>query len=112
MITADVRDDKPGVQVKVVVYPPDYTPPAPGQELQPETLVTFILSNTSGDLWSGPYGGFTQIGTYRLMIYADDKDGLAAVAPKRYRVPNPHPEYLYRQSCVFLPRQYHCLFLL
>ncbi len=79
VITADVRDDKPGIQVKVVVYPPDYTPHTTGQELQPETLVSFILSNTSGDLWSGPYGGFTQIGTYRLMIYADDKDGLAAV---------------------------------
>ena len=80
VITAEVDDDvADGVQVLAVVYPPDYIPPAPGQELQRETLDSFnLLPTGSGIEYAGKFSGFTQIGTYRILVYAYDKDGLAA----------------------------------
>ncbi|MDQ3248218.1 MAG: hypothetical protein M3Q45_03305, partial [Chloroflexota bacterium] len=44
VIEADVRDNQSVRQVWAVVYPPDYTPPARGQQLQAETLPTFLLT--------------------------------------------------------------------
>jgi hypothetical protein len=62
-----------------VVYPPDYTPPATQNELQGESLPTVLLSTTNnGDIYSGVYPGFTQSGTYRIVVHAEDNDGLTA----------------------------------
>jgi hypothetical protein len=79
VIQADVRDNVKVRSVWAVVYPPDYQPPATGQELQAETLPTFLLSSVAnGDVYAGDYPGFTQPGLYRIVIHAEDSDGLVA----------------------------------
>ena len=79
VITADVRDNQKVRLVWAVVYPPDYEPPATQQVLQPETLDNFILSATGNDdQYAGRFSGFTQVGRYRLLIHAEDNDGLRA----------------------------------
>ncbi|MEZ4866397.1 MAG: C13 family peptidase [Caldilineaceae bacterium] len=79
MISADIRDDKKVDQVWAVVYPPDYTPPATAQELQAELLPNFILKATDeANHYAGIYTGFTQSGIYRIVIQAEDSDGLSA----------------------------------
>ena len=79
VVQADVRDNVKVRSVWAVVYPPNYTPPATGQELQVETLPTFLLSSVAnGDFYAGEYPGFTQPGVYRIIIQAEDNDGLVA----------------------------------
>ncbi len=76
---ADVRDDVFVRTVWGVVYPPDYTPPATGEQLQPETLPTFLFARTGDeDIFEGLYPGFTQPGIYRIIIHAEDNRGLVA----------------------------------
>ena len=79
VIQADVRDNQQVRQVWAVVYPPDYTPPTTGQELQPEVLPTFLLTPVdNGSLYAGEFTGFTQTGLYRIVVQAEDADGLVA----------------------------------
>lgn len=79
VVQADVRDNVKVRSVWAVVYPPNYTPPPTGQELQVETLPTFLLSSiANGDFYAGEYPGFTQPGVYRILIQAEDNDGLVA----------------------------------
>ncbi len=81
VIQADVRDNQQVRQVWAVVYPPDYTPPVTGQELQPEVLPTFLLTPVdNGSLYAGEFTGFTQTGVYRIVVQAEDADGLVALA--------------------------------
>lgn len=77
-IRADVRDDVKVRLVWGVVYPPDYVPPPAGQELQAEVLPTFLLADQGDNQFAGKYTGFTQAGVYRIIIHAEDNDGLAA----------------------------------
>ena len=78
-IEADVRDDAQVRQVWAVVYPPDYVPPPAGQELQPEVLPTFLLTALdNGNRYAGEFTGFTQSGTYRIIVHAEDNEGLVA----------------------------------
>jgi hypothetical protein len=78
-IHADVRDDVKVSQVWAVVYPPDYQPPSDRRELQAETLPTFNLTPTGApDIYAGVYPGFTQAGSYRIVVYATDNEGLSA----------------------------------
>jgi len=79
VLQADVRDNQSVREVWAVVYPPDYTPPPTGDVLQAETQPTILLSRVeNGDLWRGTYTGFTQPGIYRIVIQADDNEGLKA----------------------------------
>lgn len=79
VVQADVRDNVKVRSVWAVVYPPDYQPPATGQELQAETLPTFLLSSVAnGDFYAGEYTGFTQPGVYQIVIHAEDNDDLVA----------------------------------
>lgn len=79
IIRADVRDDLKVSQVWAVVYPPDYTTPNNVQELQAETLPNFNLTPTGEEnIFAGIFTGFTQTGTYRIVINAADNDGLVA----------------------------------
>ncbi len=77
-VRADVRDDVKVSLVWGVVYPPDYTPPPADQELQPEVLPTFLLSDQGDNQFAGQYTGFTQAGVYRIILHAEDNDGLKA----------------------------------
>ncbi|MEZ4866230.1 MAG: C13 family peptidase [Caldilineaceae bacterium] len=79
VVTADVRDDKKVSQVWGIVYPPNYTPPATEQELQVELLPNFILTASDDENgYAGVYTGFNQPGIYRIVIQAEDSDGLRA----------------------------------
>lgn len=51
-------------------------PPA-GQELQAEVPPTFLLSEQGNNQFAGKYTGFTQAGLYRIILHAEDNDGLA-----------------------------------
>ncbi|MEZ4867554.1 MAG: C13 family peptidase [Caldilineaceae bacterium] len=78
-IRVDVRDNVKVRTVWAVIYPPDYTPPDTQQELQAESLPTILLATTNnGDIYSGIYPGFTQNGIYRIVVHAEDNDGLVA----------------------------------
>lgn len=79
LFRADVRDDVFVRAVWGVVYPPDYTPPATGEQLQPETLPIFLFTRTGDEeIFEGVFTGFTQRGTYRVIIHAEDNRGLVA----------------------------------
>ena len=78
-VRADVRDDVKVRLVWGVVYPPDYVPPATSEQLQAETLPTFLFNSVAGgDLYAGEYGGFSQHGVYRIVVHAEDNKGLVA----------------------------------
>jgi hypothetical protein len=79
VLVADVRDNVQVRQVWAIVYPPDYTAPPTGQELQAETLPTFLLTPLdNGNRYAGEFTGFTQAGVYRIVVQAEDNDGLVA----------------------------------
>jgi hypothetical protein len=77
-LRADVRDDVKVQLVWGVVYPPDYTPPPPGQQLQKETLPSILFTDQGNNQFVGQYTGFTQIGVYRIVVQATDNEGLQA----------------------------------
>ncbi|MEM7533010.1 MAG: fibronectin type III domain-containing protein [Chloroflexota bacterium] len=77
-ITAEVRDDRNVQTVWAVIYPPDYTHNSGGQELIAESLDTILLHRQGDDNFEGSYPGFDQLGTYRIVIHAQDADGLEA----------------------------------
>ena len=76
-IRADVRDDVGVGAVWGVVYPPGYTLPATVGELHAETLPTFALAPTGQpNEFAGVYTGFTQAGAYRIVVLAEDREGM------------------------------------
>jgi len=76
-IQADVRDNGAIAKVWAVIYPPDYVPPAGSNELAPETLPRVDLA-LEGNRYVLRYSGFTQPGNYRVVLHAEDADGLRA----------------------------------
>jgi hypothetical protein len=81
LIRATVLDDESVDQVWAVVYPPSYTPPKAGVELQPvisEELHTMRLTDQGNNVYGTTYPGFSEEGTYRVVVYAEDEDGLEA----------------------------------
>ncbi|MEM7126057.1 MAG: C13 family peptidase [Chloroflexota bacterium] len=79
-LTVDVRDDQRVQNVWAVIYPPSYIPPASGNELVAETQEKLLLDATGdGTTWSALYRGFDEIGTYRIVVHAQDEDGLEAL---------------------------------
>ncbi|MEM7130967.1 MAG: C13 family peptidase [Chloroflexota bacterium] len=80
ILTADIRDNMGIDRAWAVIYPPSYEPPTPGPELVAETLEKLLLDPTGeGDTFTARYSGFNEIGTYRIVIHAQDEDGLAAL---------------------------------
>ncbi|MGB0387704.1 MAG: hypothetical protein ACPGWR_23045 [Ardenticatenaceae bacterium] len=79
-IEAHVQDDVPNSTLNVwaVIYDPSYTPPPPGQEIVlEENLPTIRLQDPDGDnVYSGEFAGFDQMGSYRIVVYAVDENGL------------------------------------
>jgi len=89
-IYADIRDDENVELAWAVIYPPTYEEPETSNALQAELsdLVTKIIldpqPNLTGTLsqeQSTRYGGgynFVEEGTYRVIVYAKDRQGLSA----------------------------------
>ena len=73
-----MRDDVKVRQVWGVVYPPSYQPPPTSQELLPEVLPTFLFTDLGNNQFAGKYTGFTEPGVYRIIIQAEDNEGLKA----------------------------------
>ena len=76
-LQADVRDNGAITRVWAVIYPPGYQPPTSGNELTPDNApkADFVLV---GDRYQLNYSGFTQPGLYRVVVNAEDSDGLQA----------------------------------
>ena len=74
-IWAEVLDDQQVKTVWAAIYPPSYTPPAVGGALVQGPLPTQLQAR--GDDWFGAlYGQLEEIGTYRIVVYAEDEAGL------------------------------------
>jgi hypothetical protein len=58
-----------------VVYAPSYQPPEPGDELLPGPPPLALQSHGDG-WWYSEAFGFYESGTYRVVVYAADEDGL------------------------------------
>jgi len=82
LLRAIVSDDKNVKQVWALIYPPNYTPPSEGDALvrdEDNAAITRAKLDPRGNgTYSGLYTGFTLAGTYRVVIYAEDDDGLTA----------------------------------
>ena len=79
-LRVDVRDDQSVRQVWAVVYEPGYTPPSASQVLQPEVLPTFLFTRVDNDNhWEAEITGLNKPGVYRLLVHADDEQGLVAI---------------------------------
>jgi hypothetical protein len=80
VIEADVRDDTGVLTVYAVIYPPSYIPPSSDLEEMPDEhlpTVTLLDANHDG-IFSALYQNFTEIGPYRIVVYAIDNDTLQA----------------------------------
>ncbi|MEM7127434.1 MAG: CARDB domain-containing protein [Chloroflexota bacterium] len=77
-LRAQIRDDLPNIKAWAVIYPPTYTPPANSSELVPETLEKVDLTVGSGDLFQGIYSNLSTPGQYRIVVHAEDQNGLRA----------------------------------
>jgi hypothetical protein len=91
-IWAEVRDDLDVSGVWAVVYPPSYTPPTSGDALIPSPLPVALFSQ-GNDQYGVLYTSFDEIGEYRVVIYAQDNEGLQA-RPKEVLVRTGWPVYL------------------
>ena len=80
IIRATVRDDKNSIaQVFAAVYPPSYVPPGAGEILVNEITITKATLVSVGDgVFAGSYPDFSELGMYRVVIFASD--GLDAQA--------------------------------
>lgn len=77
-ITVDARDNQSIGAVWAVIYPPSYTAVAGTDELIAEELITLPLQPQGDNRYSAEYSGFTEPGSYRILIQATDNDGLQA----------------------------------
>jgi len=75
-IWAEVRDDREVQHVWAAVYPPSYQPATAGSELQAEPVLRLPLSPQGNDLYGAQYMAFDEIGVYRIVIFAEDTEGL------------------------------------
>ena len=78
VLRATVLDDTRVRRVWAVIYPPDYTPPPASDELVTEVMPTIVLQPGADNVYAAEYTGFDQQGAYRVVIYAEDEDGLPA----------------------------------
>ncbi|MEM7347139.1 MAG: C13 family peptidase, partial [Chloroflexota bacterium] len=102
-IRAEVRDNKGVRRVWGVVYAPSYRAPTNVEELIPEDVPTFDFVLHGNDIYGTEYTDFTEKGTYRVAIFAEDTDGLKA----RLRVLEIPTGTGLPQNSVFLPLMQH-----
>jgi uncharacterized repeat protein (TIGR01451 family) len=91
-IWAEVRDDQGVTGVWAVVYPPSYRPSTSGDELVPSPLPVALFSQGNNQ-YGVLYPSFDEIGEYRIVIYAQDYEGLQA-RPKEILVWTGWPVYM------------------
>ncbi|MCB0130671.1 MAG: hypothetical protein KDD78_07475, partial [Caldilineaceae bacterium] len=78
LIRARVVDDEDGVSVHAVIYGPGYKAPTTGEEMileSTQVLQTVVLLDQGKDWYGVNYPGFRDPGTYRIVIYAQDRSG-------------------------------------
>ncbi|MBV7334338.1 C13 family peptidase [Chloroflexi bacterium TSY] len=80
VIEATVLDDVEVDDVWAVIYSPSYVSPNEGEEIAQETsiLPTIVLQRKGNNRYAAEYPGFDERGIYRIVIYADDNEGLFA----------------------------------
>jgi hypothetical protein len=78
VIRAQVLDDTAVRRVWAVIFPPSYRPPIPGEQWGQDNLPTVVLLRQTGDWYSALYPGFSEVGMYRVVVYAEDEINLAA----------------------------------
>ena len=82
LLRAVVSDDKGVKHVWAAIYPPNYTTPSDGDALVRDednlAIARIKLERRSDGDYTGLYTGFQQAGAYRIVIYAEDDDGLTA----------------------------------
>ena len=73
-------DSNPTATVWAVIYPPDYVEPQPGPDVvdmvAPPAPVPLI--RRGNNTWNAADSGFTQSGTYRIVVHAASQNGLLA----------------------------------
>jgi hypothetical protein len=83
-IWAQVDDDKNDILgVWATIYPPSYQP-APADERLAGEPVPVPLTNRGNGWYAVTYPGFDEPGAYRIVVYAQDRDGLQS-RPKLVR---------------------------
>jgi hypothetical protein len=75
-IWANVQDDQAVQRVWAVVYEPSYQPPEVTNELAPPPLLKLRLDPQGEGWYGGLYPIFKETGAYRVVIYAEDDEGL------------------------------------
>lgn len=75
-IRAEVRDDEGLSRVWALIYPPWYEPPEASERLVQEELPAVELGAVGDGWYAGSYTAFQEAGVYRLVVYAQDGDGL------------------------------------
>jgi uncharacterized repeat protein (TIGR01451 family) len=83
-IWAQVEDDESVKWAWAVVYTPSYPEPVPGEEFRTEPLPV-TLQPRGYDWYGGLHASFQESGEYRIVVYAQDEDGLDA-RPKEFRL--------------------------
>ncbi|MEM7134641.1 MAG: sugar-binding protein [Chloroflexota bacterium] len=78
LIQVEVQDDTQVKNVYAVVYSPTYAAPLSGTVFTGDTLPVIVLQAQGNNLYSVLYSGFTEIGAYRVVIYATDNHGIYA----------------------------------
>jgi hypothetical protein len=91
-IWAEVWDDVSVLGVWAVVYPPSYRLPTSSDALVPSPLPAALFSQGSNQ-YGILYPSFDEIGEYRIVIYAQDNEGLQA-RPKEILARTGWPVYL------------------
>ena len=82
-LSAKVVDDQSVNFVWAAVYPPSYSAPESSEALVNDeasgAITVLKLTPGQNDQFSVSYPGFTQPGEYRIVVYAEDGDGVEAL---------------------------------
>jgi hypothetical protein len=78
VIQARVLDDGTVQRVWAEIYPPGYQPPEATSELVQPDLPTVELVAQDDGWYRANYAGFQMRGTYRVVVYAEDTQGITA----------------------------------
>jgi hypothetical protein len=108
VLHATIQDDDAVAQAWAMVMPPGYAPPAAtGAFLTPSGLPTIMLTPTNNGNTTTTYAAtatdiLTTTGTYQVVVFAKDKDGLLA-RPSMAEVHVQDKEITLPEGVVYLP---------
>jgi len=74
-IRAQILDNSHVANAYAVIYPPGYQPPTSPDAMVKESLSTATLLDNGNGWFTAKWPGFTQIGTYRIVVNATDDHG-------------------------------------